>query len=185
MNKTTIQSTPYGPVVIIWSVFDIDAKIVQVLLSNPATSALERVSELYPVAQESSYDEIDSVASGICRLLGGEPIDFCLDITDLDSMCGEFQQRVLRAEHAIPRGFVSTYKLIAEHLGIPGGARAVGNALANNPLPIIVPCHRAIRSDCGLGGYQGGQDMKRSLLTKEGIVFDTSGRVQCSHFHYG
>jgi len=184
MNKTTIQFTPYGPAVIIWSVFDIGAKIARVLLSDPAASALERVSELYPVAHESSCEEIDSVASGIRRLLEGEPIDFCLDITDL-GICGEFQQRVLRAEHAIPRGRVSTYKLIAAHLGVPGGARAIGNALANNPFPIIVPCHRAIRSDYGLGGYQGGLDMKRSLLSKEGIVFDDSGRVQCSHFHYG
>jgi methylated-DNA-[protein]-cysteine S-methyltransferase len=184
MNKTTIQSTPYGPVVIIWGVFDAGVKIVRVLLSNPVASALERVLELYPVAQESSCEEINSVASGICRLLDGEPIDFCLDITNI-GICGEFQQRVLRVEHAIPRGRVSTYKLIAVHLGVSGGARAVGNALANNPFPLIVPCHRAIRSDHGLGGYQGGPDMKRSLLSKEGIVFDDGGRVQCSHFYYG
>jgi len=70
-------------------------------------------------------------------------------------------------------------------MGVPGDARAVGNALATNPFPLIVPCHRAIRSDCGLGGYQGGLDMKRSLLSKEGIAFDDSGRVQCSRFYYG
>lgn len=184
MNKTTIHSTPYGPVVIIWSLFDIGPKIVRVLLSDPAASAIERVSEFDSVAHESYCEEIDSVASDICRLLEGEPIEFCFDIANF-GMCGEFQQRVLPAEHAIPRGCVSTYKLIAAHLGVPGGARAVGNALANNPFPLIVPCHRAIRSDYGLGGYQGGLDMKRSLLSKEGIVFDDSGRVQCSHFHYG
>jgi methylated-DNA-[protein]-cysteine S-methyltransferase len=184
MNKTTIQSTPFGPVVIIWTVFDIGTKIVRVLLSNPANSALKRVSELYPLTHESSCDEIDSVASGINRLLGGEPIDFSLNITKL-GICGEFQQRVLLAEHAIPRGRVSTYKLIAAHLGVPGGARAVGNALANNPFPLIVPCHRAIRSDRHPGGYQGGLYMKRTLLSKEGIDFDDSGRVQCSRFYYG
>lgn len=116
-------------------------------------------------------------------LLEGASIDFSLDIADLD-LCGEFQQRVLRAEHAIPRGAVSTYKLIAAHLGVPDGARAVGNALAQNPFPLIVPCHRAIRSDRKLGGYQGGLEMKRALLAKEGITFDGSGRVQCSRFHY-
>ena len=184
MDKKTIQSTPYGSAVIIWSVSGLGIKIVRVLLSKPATSAIELASELYPVAHESSCREIDSVASGICSLLEGEPIDFPLDVADL-SMCGDFQQRVLRAEHAIPRGCVSTYKLIAANLGIPGGARAVGNALANNPFPLIVPCHRAIRSDCGIGGYQGGLEMKRSLLSKEGIVFDDSGRVKCSGFHYG
>ena len=184
MNKTTIQSTQYGPVVIIWRRSRSSAKIVRVLLSSPAVSATEKVSEIYPDTHESSREEIDSVSSAIYRFLEGEPIDFCLDLADF-SVCGDFQQRVLRAEHAIPRGRVSTYKLIAAHLGVPGGARAVGNALANNPFPLIVPCHRAIRSDYGLGGYQGGLDMKRSLLSQEGIVFDDSGRVQCSHFHYG
>ena len=184
MNKTTIQSTPYGPVAIIWRVSGSCAKIVRVLLSNPAASATEIASALYPDAHETSCEDIDTASSAICRFFEGEPVDFDLDVADLGA-CGEFQQRVLRVEHAIPRGRVSTYKLIAAHLGVPGGARAVGNALANNPFPVIVPCHRAIRSDCGLGGYQGGLDMKRSLLNKEGIAFDRYGRVKCSRFHYG
>ena len=183
MNKTTIQFTPYGPIVIIWRISERGAKIVRVLLSNPAASATNRVSSLYPEAHESSCDEIDSVSSAICRFLEGAPIGFGLDVADLIE-CGVFQQRVLVAEYAIPRGRVSTYKLIAAHLGVPGGARAVGNALANNPFPLIIPCHRAIRSDCSLGGFQGGLGMKRSLLSKEGISFDHIGRVRCSQFYY-
>jgi methylated-DNA-[protein]-cysteine S-methyltransferase len=142
------------------------------------------VSALYPDAHETSCEDIDSLSLAICSFFEGEPVDFSLDVADL-SVCGEFQQRVLCVEHAIPRGRVSTYKLIAAHIGVPGGARAVGNALASNPFPVIVPCHRAIRSDGGLGGYQGGLDMKRSLLNKEGIVFDRYGRVKSTHFHYG
>ncbi len=184
MNKTTIQSTPYGSVVIIWRFFEGNAKIVRVLLSNPAASATRRVSALYPDAHEASCKKISSVSLSICRFLAGESIDFGLDVADLN-VCGEFQQWVLRAERAIPRGNVSTYKLIAAHLGVPGGARAVGRALASNPFPLLVPCHRAIRSDCGPGGYQGGLDMKRSLLSKEGVVFDRFGKVRCSHFYYG
>ena len=184
MNSTTIQSVQYGPVVIIWRASGSSARIIRVLLSDPDASATEKLSALFPEAHKASCGEIDSVSSDISKFLEGEPIDFALDVADL-SLCGEFQQRVLRAEHAIPRGNVSTYKLIAEHLGVPGGARAVGTALANNPFPIIVPCHRAIRSDCSPGGYQGGTDMKRSLLSKEGILFDSSGRVRCSKFHYG
>lgn len=183
MNKKTIRYTPYGPAVIIWRVSGHKAKIVRVLLSAPASSAIDRWYELYPAAHESSCSEIDSVASRICSLLEGEPFDFSLDVVEL-SLCGQFQQRVLRAEHAIPRGSVSTYKTIAAHLGAPGAARAVGNALANNPFPLIVPCHRAIRSDRRLGGFQGGLDMKRALLNKEGIHFDSSGRVECSRFYY-
>ena len=70
------------------------------------------------------------------------------------------------------------------YLGKSNGARAVGNALANNPFPLIVPCHRAIRSDRHLGGYQGGLEMKRALLETEGIAFDKAGRVKCPLFHY-
>ena len=118
------------------------------------------------------------------RMLDGEDIAFALEVADL-SLCGEFQQRVLEAEHAIPRGRVSTYGLIARHLSKRNGARAVGNALATNPFPLIVPCHRAIRSDRRLGGYQGGLKMKRALLENEGITFDLYGKVMTEKMHYG
>ncbi len=113
----------------------------------------------------------------------GEDIVFSLEAVDL-SLCSPFQASVLQAEHAIPRGRVSPYKLIADYLKKPGGARAVGNALATNPFPIIVPCHRAVRSDRRLGGYQGGLDMKRDLLEKEGIVFDKRNRVNTVRWFY-
>ena len=135
------------------------------------------------IRKPSSCAEIDDVTIAIKGLLEGEEIEFSLDIADL-SLCTEFQQLVLRAEHRIPRGSISTYQLIAKYLGKRNGARAVGNALANNPFPLIVPCHRAIRSDRHLGGYQGGLEMKRALLEKEGIPFDDTGRVACAHFHY-
>jgi len=99
-------------------------------------------------------------------------------------LCSDFQQDVLRAEHGIPRGSVSTYQRIANHLDRPKGARAIGTALATNPFPIIVPCHRAIRSDRSLGGYQGGLEMKRTLLEMEGIDFDDTGRVVTMDFFY-
>ena len=93
------------------------------------------------------------------------------------SFLADFQQQVLKAEHRIPRGYVSTYGRIARHLGVPGGARAVGNALAKNPFPIVVPCHRALRSDGSIGGFQGGLAMKRQLLAWEGARFSPAGKV--------
>ena len=134
-------------------------------------------------AQASSCAEIDDVVTAIKRLFEGEEIKFSLDVAEL-TLCTEFQQLVLRTEHGIPRGMISTYRRIAEYLGKRNGARAVGNALANNPFPLIVPCHRAIRSDRHLGGYQVGLEMKRALLEKEGVVFDDTGRVACVQFHY-
>jgi len=82
--------------------------------------------------------------------------------------CSAFQRKVLRAVIAIPRGEVRTYQFIAKQIGNPKAARAVGRALATNPFPLMIPCHRVIRSDGKLGGYQGGVRMKQALLRKEG-----------------
>jgi methylated-DNA-[protein]-cysteine S-methyltransferase len=183
MNKKIIKPTPFGSVGVIWTAANQKPKIIRVLLARPGLSAEDQASVLYPNARSSSCAEIDAVAAGIKGLLAGEAIDFSLELADLN-LCGAFQQRVLRAEHRIPRGSVSTYQLIAGHLGKKNGARAVGNALANNPFPLIIPCHRAIRTDRTLGGYQGGLDMKRALLEQEGIRFDNAGRVECLTLHY-
>ena len=136
------------------------------------------------ISQKSSCAEIDDLATSIKAYLEGENVKFSLNLIDL-SQCTKFQQSVLRAQHAIPRGRVSTYGLIAAHVGAPGGARAVGNALAGNPFPIIVPCHRAVLSNLSLGGFQSGIEMKRALLEKEGVIFDKVGRVICKQLHYG
>lgn len=98
--------------------------------------------------------------------------------------CSRFQQKVLCAEHGIPRGYVSSYHRIALYLGNPNGARAVGAALATNPFPIIVPCHRIIRSDGVLGGYQGGLEMKRALLEMEQVFFNANGHIFTGNFFY-
>ncbi len=64
------------------------------------------------------------------------------------------------------------------------GARVVGNALARNPFPIIIPCHRAIKSNGALGGFQGGIKMKRALLELEGIEFSERGMVVTKRIYY-
>ncbi len=167
VKKTIIRSSPFGSVVVIWSPLLGEPKILRVLLSGPAAVATEQASILFPACDESSCAAIDNVARDIESFFNGQDVRFSLDSVQLDS-CSPFQEAVLRAEHGIPRGSVSTYRLIARHLEKPRGGRAVGNALANNPFPIIIPCHRAIRSDRSLGGYQGGPAMKRALLEKGG-----------------
>jgi methylated-DNA-[protein]-cysteine S-methyltransferase len=122
-------------------------------------------------------------AERIAGFLRGEDVGFPLDVLALGD-CSQFQQKVLRAEHGIPRGFVSTYSRIAAHLGMPGAARPVGGALATNPFPIFVPCHRAIRADMTLGGYQGGAAMKRALLEMEGGGVSSGGRVLTDNVYY-
>jgi methylated-DNA-[protein]-cysteine S-methyltransferase len=81
-----------------------------------------------------------------------------------------FQRRVLRATAAIPFGATSTYGGVAAQAGSPRAQRAAGNALGANPLPIIVPCHRVLRSGGAMGGYTGGVQRKHYLLELEGVT---------------
>ncbi len=83
---------------------------------------------------------------------------------------GPFERRVLEQLRRIPRGEVRTYREVAQAIGYPGAVRAVGNACAKNPIPLLIPCHRVIRTDGGLGGYslRGGLALKRRLLEQEG-----------------
>ncbi len=80
----------------------------------------------------------------------------------------EFQLRVWRALAEVPYGETVTYGELAERLGRPGAARAVGRANGTNPIPIVVPCHRVIGADGSLVGYGGGLEVKRALLELEG-----------------
>jgi methylated-DNA-[protein]-cysteine S-methyltransferase len=78
-----------------------------------------------------------------------------------------FEERVWREVSRIPYGSTVTYGAIAKRLGQPGAARAVGTANGRNPLPLVIPCHRVVAAGGGLGGYGGGLDLKRRLLTLE------------------
>ena len=182
-NRKIIKPTRFGTLCIMWSSSNQIPRIDRVLLSRPGLSAEDQASEIYPDSRISSCKEIDVVASEINACLEGEDVLFDLDIVDFSSFT-KFQQAVLRATYSIPRGRVSTYGLIAAHVGIPDGARAVGNVMAGNPFPLIVPCHRVIRSDKHIGGYGGGVELKRALLGREGIIFDHAEKVICRKLHY-
>ena len=183
-NRKIIKPTPFGTICIIWSASNKIPRIVRVLLSKPGLTAEGQASKLYPGSRISSCAEIDAVAAAIKAHLEGEDVLFSLDIVDF-TLCSTFQQTVLRATYSIPRGSVSTYGLIAAHVGIPDGARAVGNVMACNPFPLMVPCHRVIRSDRHIGGYGGGIEVKRALLEREGVKFNRTGMVICKRLHYG
>jgi methylated-DNA-[protein]-cysteine S-methyltransferase len=80
-----------------------------------------------------------------------------------------FTRRVLRATARIPYGDVATYRVVASRAGSPRAVRAAGNALGSNPIPIVVPCHRVVRTGGALGGYTGGLERKEYLLKLEGV----------------
>jgi AraC family transcriptional regulator of adaptative response/methylated-DNA-[protein]-cysteine methyltransferase len=80
-----------------------------------------------------------------------------------------FQIRVWRALLGIPEGSLSTYGKIAMELGMRGASRAVGSAVGANRISLLIPCHRVIRADGGLGGYRWGAERKRAMLAGEGM----------------
>jgi len=101
----------------------------------------------------------------------GRRVDFP-DKLDLDEAT-VFQRQVWEATRCIPYGQTKSYAWVAQQTGKPGAARAVGQSLGKNPLPIIIPCHRVLKSDGTLGGFSGGLEMKKHLLTLEKVGTDT------------
>jgi methylated-DNA-[protein]-cysteine S-methyltransferase len=88
-----------------------------------------------------------------------------------------FQAIIWEITRSIPYGETRSYRWVAEQTCKPEAVRAVGQALGKNPLPIIIPCHRVIASDGGLGGYNGGLEMKRCLLQLEFASFTTNAQL--------
>jgi methylated-DNA-[protein]-cysteine S-methyltransferase len=168
---------------VVWQETEKGPKVQRVFLPREQTSAEKLVQVTFVDPHPLSCPAITDLGKRIQSFLEGEAVDFGLEVIALER-CSEFQGRVLLAEHKIPRGWVSTYGRVARSLGIPGGARAVGGALAHNPFPIIIPCHRAIGSNGELGGFQGGLKMKRALLELEGIEFSPAGKVLMRKVYY-
>jgi methylated-DNA-[protein]-cysteine S-methyltransferase len=130
-------------------------------------SLLELASEVSPRILESPR-ATDSVRRELDEYFAGTRRKFSVRV-DLRPVHG-FRRKVLEQTARIPYGSVSTYTQVAARAGSPRGMRATGNALGANPVPIVVPCHRVLRSGGGLGGYTGGVDRKVTLLQLEGVL---------------
>jgi methylated-DNA-[protein]-cysteine S-methyltransferase len=114
-----------------------------------------------PAGMRTIIQKLKRYCSGKRVSLSGVPMDW--------SSLTAFQQKVLRAAAGIPPGSVDTYAGLARKIGYPRGARAVGNALGSNPFPLLIPCHRIIRTDGSIGGFsaRAGVSLKKSLLRSE------------------
>jgi len=179
----TLLPSVFGTLGIVWVKTENGPKVQRVFLPNERTPAEKLIHTEYVDTNRMSCDDILELGERIQRFLKGEPIKFELDIVSLE-VCSAFQRRVLLAEYGIPRGWISTYGRISKNLGIVNGARAVGRVLSRNPFPIIVPCHRAIRSNGDLGGFQGGLRMKKDLLEYEGVNISDEGKVLTTRIYY-
>jgi len=137
---------------------------------GPLVAALEAE---FPQADSLERDDarVGPALDALVAYLSGETphVDLPLDI-----QATAFQRRVWQELIAIPYGETRSYSEIARRLGVPAGQRAVGRACATNPVPIIIPCHRALREDGALGGYRWGVKRKRALLEHETAGLDAA-----------
>ncbi|MCD6167706.1 MAG: MGMT family protein [Caldisericia bacterium] len=134
---------------------------------------IERVKILNKeVEEETSNSFVKEIVIDV--FYGRKELD--LKILNL-SYLTDFQRKVLIKTKDIPRGKVSTYKKLSEKVGVREGARAVGNVMKFNPFPILIPCHRVIKSNREIGEYGGGKKLKRKLLIFEGVGFENKWKV--------
>lgn len=121
------------------------------------------------------------VVKAVVGYFAGEPVDPARISAELDpGKITPFAKRVYDALRSIPRGSTATYAELAAAAGRPKASRAVGMFMARNPLPLLVPCHRVVASDGGLGGFSssGGLPDKRRLLALEGIALGAKAKAR-------
>ncbi|GES32634.1 methylated-DNA--[protein]-cysteine S-methyltransferase [Streptomyces angustmyceticus] len=166
----TRLATPIGPLLLaateeglVRVVFHADERT-----ARRETARLERLFGGPPLpalpapATAAAADELTAYFAGELRSFT-VPLDW--------SLSSGFSARVLQALAAhVPYGSVVGYQDLADRVGEPGAARAVGAAMGSNPLPVVVPCHRVVASDGGIGGFGGGLETKRALLALEGVL---------------
>lgn len=134
--------------------------------AEQAERALRQMSPAHGSLQPASAQ--GELADDLQRFAAGEPVDFAHVAID-ERHLAPFARRVVAACRRIPRGQTRTYGQLAAACGSPGAARAVGQVMAGNRYPLVVPCHRVLASGGGLGGYSApsGLVMKRRLLSLE------------------
>ena len=162
LHWTLMTDTPVGNIGLATS----EAGLCRLNYVRDERHFLEQLLDAYgdrPVMR----NPLDDVRRQLDRYFSGKKLTFDVPV-DLSSMAG-FSLRVLQAAVRIPVGQVLSYAQIAAKAGNRLASRAAGNALHNNPVAIVVPCHRILKSDGSIGGYGGGLPVKEWLLEHEGV----------------
>ena len=133
---------------------------------EPSESELRRLVRVYGPGVVPDPKRSSALARELDQYFNGRRREFAVDV-DLSGLT-PFQTKILSATAKIPFGAVSTYGAVARRAGNERASRAAGGALNQNPIPIVVPCHRVVGSNGALVGYAGGLDVKRRLLAIEG-----------------
>jgi methylated-DNA-[protein]-cysteine S-methyltransferase len=156
LGPLTVASTPRGLVRVAYTEFRPQDEVLEELASRVSPRVLEAPARL------------DEVRRELDEYFGGRRTRFDVGIDW--SVTRGFTRKVLSETARIGFGEVRTYAHVASRAGSPRAVRAAGNALGANPMPVIVPCHRVVRTGGGLGGYTGGLERKEFLLRLEGAL---------------
>ncbi|MDK1474176.1 methylated-DNA--[protein]-cysteine S-methyltransferase [Streptomyces sp. 549] len=166
----TVCESPVGPLLLAAT----DRGLVRVLFHTGEAQAAAPLADLAsrlgaePVS-DPGHPVLATAAAQLEAYFGGTRTTFGIPLDW--SLCSGFHARVLRTLHrSVPFGSVIGYRALADRVGEPGAARAVGAAMGANPLPVVVPCHRVVAADGGIGGFGGGVETKRVLLAVEGVL---------------
>jgi len=175
MIATQVSETAVGGCAIAWG--DEGVLAVQLPDASDAATCARLLRGYLPAAESAALPTggrappafIQSAIAGITGLLSGQPLDLLDIVLDMRRI-PPFHQRVYALARQIGPGRTLTYGAVAQALGEPGAARAVGQALGSNPFVIVVPCHRVLAADGRAGGFSapGGTRTKLQLLTIEG-----------------
>lgn len=141
--------------------------LCRLVLDGSEMIFIQGLQDHYGIAPVHAGEYFDEMEKELTLYFHGElkKLDLPIDWSDISP----FQKRVLGELLKVPYGETTSYGEIARRIGKPQASRAVGTAIARNPLPIIIPCHRMIPSDGSLGGYLWGPEIKKKLLQLEGV----------------
>jgi O-6-methylguanine DNA methyltransferase len=160
-DEYTVIEAPTGPAYVAWN-----GRGITAFVPMDVVGSHDDFESRHP--RQASFVDTppDRLAKHLHRTvetgrLGSLPVDL--------SSIGEFQRKVLEKCSEIPPGEIRPYGWIAREIGSPSAVRAVGTALGRNPVPVLIPCHRVVRTDGRIGNYAYGTPMKRSLLEHEGL----------------
>ncbi|MGP3970158.1 methylated-DNA--[protein]-cysteine S-methyltransferase [Streptomyces sp. 6N223] len=167
----TVRDTPIGPLLLaatgrglVSVVFHADERTTRRALSRLGAALGSR-----PEPAAGPEPALEPAVAALEAYFRGELRDFAIALDW--SLISGFNERVLRELAAsVPFGSIVGYGELAERVGEPDAARAVGAAMGANPLPVVVPCHRVVAADGGIGGFGGGLATKRALLELEGVL---------------
>ena len=173
----TLLETPIGPLFVAYN----DVGISAVMRAEETTD----FEQAFRARFQRSIHRVDALPAALAvalteQLGSGSRPDLRFDLRNVS----EFERAVLLKALEIPRGEVRPYHWVAREIGRPKAVRAVGSALGSNPIPVLIPCHRVVRSDGRIGQYIFGSENKRRLLTVEGADPDLLERLARSGVRY-